>query len=39
MDTITADVIDGSSGNTRIKKAFTMTVPADSSLELQEHLK
>ena len=31
-DTITADVIDGSSGNARI--AFTMTVPADSSLEL-----
>ena len=31
-DTITADVIDGSSGNARI--AFTMTVPADSSIEL-----
>jgi|TARA_Y100001937_G_C7062602_1_gene304462 hypothetical protein len=31
-DTITADVIDGTSGNARI--AFTMTVPADSSLEL-----
>lgn len=31
-DTITADVIDASSGNARI--AFTMTVPADSSLEL-----
>jgi hypothetical protein len=31
-DTITADVIDGSSGNARI--AFTMSVPADSSIEL-----
>jgi hypothetical protein len=31
-DTITADVIDSSSGNSRI--AYTMTVPADSSLEL-----
>ena len=31
-DTITADVVDASSGNARI--AFTMTVPADSSLEL-----
>lgn len=31
-DTITADVIDGTSGNARI--AYTMTVPADSSLEL-----
>lgn len=31
-DTITADVIDGTSGNARI--AFTMTVPADSSIEL-----
>ena len=31
-DTITADVIDASSGNSRI--AFTMTVPADSSIEL-----
>jgi len=31
-DTITADVIDGSSGNARI--ASTITVPADSSIEL-----
>lgn len=31
-DTITADVIDSASGNSRI--AYTMTVPADSSLEL-----
>ena len=31
-DTITADVIDGSSGNSRI--ANTMSVPADTSLEL-----
>jgi hypothetical protein len=31
-DTITADVIDATSGNARI--AYTMTVPADSSLEL-----
>ena len=31
-DTITADVIDGTSGNSRI--ANTMSVPADTSLEL-----
>ena len=31
-DTITADVIDASSGNSRI--AFTISVPADSTLEL-----
>ena len=31
-DTITADVIDGTSGSAKI--AYTMTVPADSSLEL-----
>jgi hypothetical protein len=31
-DTITADVIDSSSGNSRI--AYTISVPADSSLEL-----
>lgn len=31
-DTITADVIDSSSGNSRI--AYTIAVPADSSLEL-----
>tara|TARA_A100001201_G_C3957447_1_gene161579 strand:- start:83 stop:412 length:330 start_codon:yes stop_codon:yes gene_type:complete len=31
-DTITADVIDGSSGNSRI--AFQMTVPAGGSIEL-----
>lgn len=31
-DTITADVIDGSSGNSRI--AYQMTVPAGSSVEL-----
>ena len=31
-DTITADVIDGSSGNSRI--AFQMTVPAGGSVEL-----
>ena len=31
-DTITADVIDASSGNSRI--AFTISVPADTSLEL-----
>jgi hypothetical protein len=31
-DTVTADVVDGTSGNARI--AYTMTVPADSSLEL-----
>ena len=31
-DTITADVIDGTSGNSRI--ASTMSVPADTSLEL-----
>ena len=31
-DTITADVIDTSSGNSRI--AYTISVPADSSLEL-----
>jgi len=31
-DTITADVIDGSSGNSRI--AFQMTVPAAGSIEL-----
>ena len=32
MTTITADVIDTSSGNSRI--AYTISVPADSSLEL-----
>jgi len=31
-DTITADIIDASSGNSRI--AYTISVPADSSLEL-----
>lgn len=31
-DTITADVVDASSGNARI--AYTISVPADSSLEL-----
>lgn len=31
-DTITADVIDGTSGNSRV--ANTMSVPADTSLEL-----
>ena len=31
-DTITADVVDGTSGNSRI--ANTMSVPADTSLEL-----
>lgn len=31
-DTITADVIDASSGNSRI--AYTISVPADTSLEL-----
>ena len=31
-DTITADVVDGSSGSAKI--AHTMTVPADSSIEL-----
>jgi len=31
-DSITCDIIDSSSGNARI--AYTMTVPADSSLEL-----
>ena len=36
-DTITADVIDGTSGNSRI--AHTMMVPADSSLELAGTLK
>jgi len=31
-DTITADVIDGTSGNARI--AYTISVPADSTIEL-----
>ena len=31
-DTITADVIDGSSGNSRI--AYTLSVPADTTVEL-----
>jgi hypothetical protein len=31
-DTITADVVDGTSGNARI--AYTISVPADSTIEL-----
>lgn len=31
-DTITADVVDGTSGNSRI--AYTISVPADSTIEL-----
>lgn len=31
-DTITADVIDGTSGNSRI--AYTLSVPADTTIEL-----